>query len=390
MNELNGYHTTTVEEVEQLEEERSIYPVKRLADLLTQQPQNWMLRRFLRASASGYMYGQSGTAKTGAAVDIAMRRRYGMDWHGVPLALGPTVYVTGEGDDDISALVRAFESEHAVEIAQATEVHDFLVIAQSVPLDQPDALTKLARTIRREMPDEHADLVIFDTLATCLDGAKEESNSDMTRVNRNLRTFIRVMKCSTLVIHHSGKSEAAGLRGASAIKNDADSVILMEALGEEKFRMTVQKIKGRKIPEPWFFQQKVIDFDVKNNLDEVEQGYVLEMIGVVPSAKTIERRTKEQIMLDALQDKELQNEFGEVKTGDWEKAVAEHVTSHEFYKFKEMWELSGRIWMRKGNPAKGEHNRAQFYKYVDVEAELLDDDMSQGAFEEINSAVNNQ
>jgi hypothetical protein len=195
----------------------------------------------------------------------------------------------------------------------------------------------------------------------------------MTKVNRNLRTFIRMMHCSTLVIHHSGKSETAGLRGASAIKNDADSVILMEALGEEQFRMTVQKIKGRKIPDPWFFKQKVIDFDVKNNLDELDTGYVLEITGIVPSAKTIERRSREQIMLDVLQNEELQNELGEVKTGDWQKAIKGLVTYHELNLIKKIWEKSGRIQVRRGDHAKGEHNSAQFYKYVDVETELVDE-----------------
>ena len=157
-----------------------------------------------------FIYGPWQSGKSFIAIDLAAHIARGMTWFGRKTSERPVLYVVGEGGRGIRKRSKAWRLRHR---RKSTRV-DFMVGAIQIE-DDEDALDKVL--------DDYGVLFI-DTLHTCTAGMQENSETDMGAVMQVLRRLIENHpELTIIVVHHTGKDRARGMRGSSALPADADN-----------------------------------------------------------------------------------------------------------------------------------------------------------------------
>jgi hypothetical protein len=155
------------------------------------------------------LYGPSGSTKTFVALDLALSVATGTWWHGHAVKAGPVLYVVAEGLGGIGARVDAWETRRQVWTAGETA---WLPVAVNLLNDEAvEALVQIVADLRPQ-------LVVLDTLARCLVGGDENTARDVGMAVEAAERVRRASSGCVLLVHHSGKDQAAGARGSSALR----------------------------------------------------------------------------------------------------------------------------------------------------------------------------
>lgn len=72
-------------------------------------------------------------------------------------------------------------------------------------------------------------VVILDTLAACFSLKDENSNAEAAVIIRRAKTLADALGALVVLVHHYGKAQETGLRGASAWRAGADAVLAVQA-----------------------------------------------------------------------------------------------------------------------------------------------------------------
>ena len=183
------------------------------------------------------LYGRSGDLKTFLALDFAQHVATDLPWHGHYVeSHGSVLYVIGEAASSIGARTDAWEQHHLSHSS--------------------DRLHWLPMPVRLFRPDEASDgmlielavelapaLIVFDTLARNAVSADENSARDMGEVVDRAHRIRSLTGACVLLVHHSGKTADAGMRGSSALFAAMDSVIKCEA-SDGRLTITNEKDKN--------------------------------------------------------------------------------------------------------------------------------------------------
>lgn len=202
-------------------------PVKLLtaADALAAQPViDWQLEKIAAVASVGLVYGQPGSKKTYAMLDLAVCTALGKDWLGFPVRQGPVLLVDEESGPRrllrrMGEAVRGHLADASLSIfATALEGFNFW-------LPNPG-------TGRKELEDAicqtQARLVIIDALADVMLGGDENAVKDTQRVFHTLRQVAEGTGATIQLIHHSLKN-GNGYRGSSAINGALDFAVEVES-----------------------------------------------------------------------------------------------------------------------------------------------------------------
>ena len=159
------------------------------------------------------------------------------DWQGLSAVEGKTLYVASEGVGGLKKRIKAWLMKNKPETTP-----NFHLLAQTINFLDQDELDKLVKTINHIGKDFK--LVVVDTVARALSnaGSDENSASDMGAFISSCDYIRENINCAVLVIHHSGKSETAGLRGSSALLGGVDTSIFCK-YSKPNVHLEVQKQK---------------------------------------------------------------------------------------------------------------------------------------------------
>jgi hypothetical protein len=181
----------------------------------------WIVDEAIVEASVIALYGPSGSLKSFVALDIAMSVATGEPWHGRDVKAGPVVYVTGEGRDQISFRLDAWEQAHGYQ-----DDAPIYVVPFGVPISDPTWVGHLIEAI--ESMCAKPVMIWLDTLARTFGPGDENSQKDMnafiTGADRLRDHFHSVVG----IVHHTGKEDAKGLRGSSALYAAMDTVIRTE------------------------------------------------------------------------------------------------------------------------------------------------------------------
>ena len=89
-----------------------------------------------------------------------------------------------------------------------------------VLLNDDHGLGEIGKVIEAKRPE----VLILDPFVR-FHNLEENSSTEMTEVLRRIRQLIDTHGISVILIHHTGKNEAAAARGSSAIMGEYDSAI---------------------------------------------------------------------------------------------------------------------------------------------------------------------
>lgn len=192
----------------------------------------------------GVLFGPSSAGKSFIAVDWAVRLasdRKVLDRHTYPAGV---LYFAAEGHGGLRKRIYAARAVHCVEghLAPFNYLPAFLDLSRA---DTGDVarLTDYARSIAAEMQERGAPLrvIIVDTLAAAAPSADENVSRDMGPVMLSFHRMAAELGCVVILVAHTGKDVARGLRGWSGIRANVDFAIECRVEKDEETGETVSR-----------------------------------------------------------------------------------------------------------------------------------------------------
>ncbi len=233
---------------------------------------------FLYDGAITVIYGKSNTGKSFLTSDLAGHIALGRDWNNMKFKAKqkPTVlYICAEAGQSFGVRGKALMKRLGV---KELPFH-VIVEAPNFTSEGKDDAKLVLEEIKR-IEKEHKckiGLVVVDTLAVTFQG-NENSSEDMGHYIRNMKYIQRMARTGVLIVHHSGKDQAAGARGSSALQaaTDTEMEVKSEARGEKEARkVEVKKQREGKSGMVVPFGLNVIDLGKDDNGDEIDTCHVV-------------------------------------------------------------------------------------------------------------------
>lgn len=182
---------------------------------------SWLLPDVIPDDSVVMLYGPPGSYKSFLALDLGMTMASGHAGWGAP-ARKPVnvVYVAGEGPRSIARLRRpAWRTLHGIDGPLPFGLVTNMPLAYD---DGAKGVDAFIESVKRQ--DFNPKLVIIDTWARLMLGLNENDAKEAGLGIAALEAIKRSLKCSVLVVHHTGKESGSGPRGSSAIMGGVDSL----------------------------------------------------------------------------------------------------------------------------------------------------------------------
>jgi hypothetical protein len=176
------------------------------ADLHALPPLQWCVRGVLPAVGLAGLYGPSASGKSFLAFDMAAAIADGERWFDCRVEAAPVVYAALEGEAGFKLRAQAWETH------QGRTLPDGLhMVLQPFKLTDTRDIHDLAAVVP-------AGAVVFiDTLNRAAPTADENSSKDMGEILEGAKRLQHLINGLVVLIHHTGKNTAAGLRGHSSL-----------------------------------------------------------------------------------------------------------------------------------------------------------------------------
>lgn len=238
-------------------EPTSRFPVRSEDDMLSDSPPQWFIKGVLPKAAIGAIYGPWGSGKSFLALDMAAAVARGEPWCQHRTKRGRVVYVVAEGQGDFRNRLAARR--------QRFGPSDIKLITEPPNLLKPKDARALADAI---LAGGGADLIVLDTLAQVSPGANENSAEDMGKVLAHCGQLHRRTGALVLLVAHSGKDAAKGLRGWSGLSAAFDVQLEVMAV-DSAHSVTVEKLKGGQVGAVFGFKLTVETVGVDEDGDPI-------------------------------------------------------------------------------------------------------------------------
>lgn len=203
-----------------------------------------LIEGILTRNGIAVLYGDSNSGKTFAAIDMAAAVSNGTKWLWHSTVQGLVVYLATESPKSVEMRVKAYQKHFGVKLP------NLFIVRSPVNLFDGEAdvtaIAALVDDIERER-GEKVVLLIGDTLARISAGANENSGEDMGAVVRNVEKLRAAVGCAFVLIHHTGKDAAKGMRGWSGLRAAIDTEIEVTADAPDSARC-LEVTKQRDLP----------------------------------------------------------------------------------------------------------------------------------------------
>jgi hypothetical protein len=243
-----------------------------LSELLDLPEPEWLVERAIPRNGLVVLYGPPKSAKTFLALDVGLSVASGRDSvYRLACKSGKVLYVLAEGGAKMMGnRARAWLAREGIESSP-----DFALFPYSVSLGNRKSVDELL-----ELAGIEWDLVIFDTLARCMDG-DENSVKDMNLAIKGC-DYIRVRTgAAVLIVHHSGKDQSKGMRGSTALLGAIDGSMRMKPMGNNAIELSVPELRHGEPPEP-----RMLKLESTCRSAILVEGYGSDLLN--PGAQTLE------------------------------------------------------------------------------------------------------
>lgn len=240
-------------------------------------PPTWIIKGVLPQADLAVLFGESGSGKSFAAVDMAVDIAMGTTWRGKTVRKGRVVYIAAEGAGGFRNRLKAIAQQRGLNLADIP-----IGVIPDAPnmLEKTDALD-VAKSIHAA---GGADLVILDTWAQVTAGANENSGEDMGRALAHCKGIHRATGALVMLVHHSGKDSSKGARGWSGLRAAAD--VELEVLRNEDARsLTVTKLKDGEDGAEFAFRLENVVLGLDDDGEEITSCIVEHGQGTVARKK---------------------------------------------------------------------------------------------------------
>lgn len=209
------------------------------------QGSSWLVKNLIPASGYGFLAGPSQGGKSFLALDWALKIASGQDVLKFRLGLHDcaVIYVASEGANGVRKRVKAWRNANRVSSCA------FELIGEAPDLRDTDDIGDLLAELRAASAElsargQRLGLIVIDTLAASMPGGNENDGSDMSTLLANVQRIGKDLGAFVLIVSHTGKDEARGLRGWSGQFAGADMVVMLTR--EEGADLRVGEVKKQK------------------------------------------------------------------------------------------------------------------------------------------------
>lgn len=203
----------------------SRYKIKSSDDVLGSGAVKWRIKGVLPEQGVAALYGPSGSGKSFLVMDMAINIAKGAKWFGYRVKSCPVVYICLEGEAGLSVRLAANR-------AAGSLPKQLAFIDQPLSLLDSKDIKDLVIAIKNSGSD--TGVVIIDTLNRAAPGMDENSSVDMGHVINAAKLIQQGLGCLVLLVHHSGKDVAKGMRGHSSLYAALDAVIEVKRTSDSR------------------------------------------------------------------------------------------------------------------------------------------------------------
>ena len=177
-------------------------------------PLAWRVRGVLPAVGLAALYGPSASGKSFLAFDMAAAIAEGRPWFDCRVVAAPVVYAALEGEAGFKLRAQAWEMSRGRALPDGLRM-----MLQPFKLTEPQDVIDLAAVVPAGA------VVVLDTLNRAAPTADENSSRDMGEILEAAKTLQAATGGLVVLVHHTGKNAAAGLRGHSSLFAAMDAAI---------------------------------------------------------------------------------------------------------------------------------------------------------------------
>lgn len=265
---------------------------------LIKQPRkiDWLIKGRMDCESLNLIFGEPGSMKSFAAIDMGLCIASGMDYHGYPVKkTGSVFYIVGEGQNGIARRLKAWmqhNSKIGVEIP-------FFVSDRAAQFLDLESVTDLIKKVDK-LKEIHDDpvLVIIDTLNRNFGNGDENSTKDMSGFISYVDIHIRLRyKCAVLIVHHTPLNDTGRARGASSLHGATDWEYSLKVEKNGTRVLTAVKVKDHESPPDICLEPVIVQLDGWIDEDgEALTSCVLKKGGCIPE----KLEGSQKIALDSL------------------------------------------------------------------------------------------
>jgi hypothetical protein len=201
-------------------------------DEIQDEPVEWLIEGVIPAGSFTALYGPPGSFKSFIALDIAEAIATGRSWMGKEVRqTGAVLYLAGEGFGGIGARIKACKLHHQTEDGAPIYIVRHQLNLRSSAEDFNALMLAVVGLV--EQTGMEFQLAIVDTLARAFGGGNENSSEDMGAFISAMGKVQEFLNCALMVLHHSGKDAAKGLRGHSSLLGAVDTELELLRFDEQ-------------------------------------------------------------------------------------------------------------------------------------------------------------
>lgn len=223
----------------------------------------WLVDDIAYAKSLAFVYGASQSLKSFLTLDMSLSIAYGIPWHGKKVKQSGVIYIAAEGANGIKRRRHAWRIHKGIPKEQKAP---FYLIKKSVETNNPSVIAELTESIRAKLgQDPNIGLIVVDTFNRCFRG-EENSASDVGKFTAACEELQNKLGVTVLVVHHTGKDEAKGMRGSGSLYDNADTVLSVKRNGDRHIEVTLTKQKDGETDTKTFFSYQKIDTEYGDSL----------------------------------------------------------------------------------------------------------------------------
>jgi hypothetical protein len=183
----------------------------------------WRVRGVLPAVGLAALFGPSASGKSFLAFDMAAAIAEGQRWFDCRVNAAPVVYAALEGEAGFKLRAQAWETSRGRRLPDGLRM-----MLQPFKLIEPQDVADLAAVVPAGA------VVVLDTLNRAAPTADENSSRDMGEILEATKNLQAATGGLVLLVHHTGKNAAAGLRGHSSLFAAMDAAIEVSRDGDRR------------------------------------------------------------------------------------------------------------------------------------------------------------
>jgi KaiC/GvpD/RAD55 family RecA-like ATPase len=262
-------------------------------DLSKRPPVQWRIKGMVPSQGIAVVFGPSGSGKSFLVLDMLQSLASGHDWFDHKVTQCAVTYVALEGEAGLAGRVKAYRTHHG-----ATSPN-IVYMAQPFGLLDADDINDLVLAIKTAGT---GDVVVLDTLSRATPGLDENASKDMGAIVAAAKLLQELLGGLVLLVHHTGKDTARGMRGHSLLHAALDCAIEVKRNGDNR-EWVVAKSKDGEDGASHPFKLEVVSMGIDSDGDAITSC----VIGTNQSAHAIAKKvpklaSNQTIALKALEE----------------------------------------------------------------------------------------